>query len=93
MRNAKSVLEDRAQLTIRRVRLLKEDPYSQKEAEISIGLATDNGRRQHTAMDTDEVVPDASAALMDTDVVDAEDDTETHNAFFSAYEANAPVKP
>lgn len=29
-----------------RVRLLKETPYSQKEAEAAVGLGTDNGRRE-----------------------------------------------
>lgn len=29
----------------RRVRQLKEEPYTQKEAEAAIGLTTDNGRR------------------------------------------------
>lgn len=30
----------------RRIRQLKEEPYSQKEAEAAVGLTTDNGRRQ-----------------------------------------------
>jgi len=29
----------------RRVRALKDEPYSQKEAEAAVGLSTDNGRR------------------------------------------------
>lgn len=31
----------------RRVKQLKEEPYSQKEAEAAIGLTTDNGKRKH----------------------------------------------
>ncbi len=33
-------------LTVQRVKALKEEPYSQKEAEAAIGLRTDNGPRQ-----------------------------------------------
>ena len=33
-------------LTIRRVRLLREEPHTQKAAESAIGLQTDNGRRK-----------------------------------------------
>lgn len=32
-------------LTIRRVKQLREEPYSQKEAEAAIGLTTNNGTR------------------------------------------------
>ncbi|KAI9822891.1 MAG: Bud site selection protein 20 [Thelocarpon impressellum] len=33
----------------RRVRLLREEPYTQKEAEAAVGLGTDNGRRARPA--------------------------------------------
>lgn len=44
----------------RRVKQLKEEPYSQKEAEAAIGLGTDNGRRKATddnagSMDVEDV--------------------------------------
>lgn len=37
------------------VRMLKEEPHSQKEAEAAVGLATDNGKERQTQskMDTD----------------------------------------
>ena len=34
----------------RRVRSLREEPYSQKEAEAAVGLRTDNGTRANTAL-------------------------------------------
>lgn len=43
----------------RRVRQLKEEPYSQKEAEAAVGLTTDNGKKgtenQEMVVDEDEV--------------------------------------
>ncbi|KAI9852537.1 MAG: Bud site selection protein 20 [Thelocarpon superellum] len=33
----------------RRVRLLRDTPYTQKEAEAAVGLGTDNGSRSHSA--------------------------------------------
>jgi bud site selection protein 20 len=41
-------------LTLRRVKQLREEPYSQKEAEAAIGLTTDNGKRTAAPMDIDE---------------------------------------
>jgi bud site selection protein 20 len=42
-------------LTRRRVKQLREEPYSQKEAEAAIGLTTDNGKRTAAApMEIDE---------------------------------------
>jgi bud site selection protein 20 len=38
-----------------RVRALREEPYSQKEAEAAIGLTTDNGKRATAPMEVDEV--------------------------------------
>ncbi|KAL1602799.1 hypothetical protein SLS60_006220 [Paraconiothyrium brasiliense] len=40
----------------RRVKQLKEEPYSQKEAEAAAGLGTDNGKRTTTLMDVDNTV-------------------------------------
>ncbi|KAF2149910.1 hypothetical protein K461DRAFT_296322 [Myriangium duriaei CBS 260.36] len=37
----------------KRVRQLKEEPYTQKEAEAAAGLSTDNGKKLETAMDED----------------------------------------
>lgn len=52
----------------RRVRQLKDDPYTQKEAEAAVGLTTDNGKRPEAmAVDDfmdDSVVPDPRAALV-----------------------------
>lgn len=31
---------------VTRIRLLREEPYSQKEAEAAVGLRTDNGERK-----------------------------------------------
>ncbi|ORY15829.1 hypothetical protein BCR34DRAFT_558138 [Clohesyomyces aquaticus] len=39
----------------KRVKKLREEPYSQKEAEAAIGLGTDNGKRTTTLMDVDDV--------------------------------------
>lgn len=39
----------------RRVKALREEPYSQKEAEAAIGLTTNNGKRATTLMEVDEV--------------------------------------
>ncbi|KAI4245719.1 MAG: hypothetical protein L6R40_002247 [Gallowayella cf. fulva] len=44
----------------RRVRMLKEEPYSQKEAEAAIGLRTDNGTRQPSKL---SVIEEQAAAL------------------------------
>lgn len=43
----------------RRLRQLREEPYSQKEAELAAGLTTDNGKRTTRLMEVDDV---ASAA-------------------------------
>lgn len=40
-------------LIINRVRQLKEEPYTQKEAEAAIGLTVDNGKRPEVEMDHD----------------------------------------
>ncbi|KAF2242106.1 hypothetical protein BU26DRAFT_524734 [Trematosphaeria pertusa] len=42
----------------RRVKQLRDEPYSQKEAEAAVGLGTDNGKRTTTLMEVD----DAAAA-------------------------------
>lgn len=41
-------------ITLPRLKALKDEPYSQKEAEAAIGLRTDNGTR-HSAKKTDDV--------------------------------------
>ncbi|OCK78566.1 hypothetical protein K432DRAFT_331856 [Lepidopterella palustris CBS 459.81] len=38
----------------RRVRQLREEPHTQKEAEAAVGLGTDNGKRTTTVMDIDD---------------------------------------
>ena len=38
-----------------RVKQLKEEPYSQKDAEAAAGRATDNGRSQEQAAGTEEM--------------------------------------
>ena len=44
----------------RRVRDLKDGPYTQKEAEAAVGLTTDNGKRTKEAdmVDVEDVVDD-----------------------------------
>lgn len=37
-----------------RVRALRDEPYSQKEAEAAVGLRTDNGKRTTTLMEVDD---------------------------------------
>ncbi|KAK5151733.1 hypothetical protein BJ546DRAFT_970247 [Cryomyces antarcticus] len=46
----------------RRVRQLREEPYTQKEAEAAVGLGTDNGKRAASAM---EVVEEPAAGTED----------------------------
>ncbi|KAF2660612.1 hypothetical protein K491DRAFT_688059 [Lophiostoma macrostomum CBS 122681] len=38
----------------RRLRQLRDEPYSQKEAEAAVGLGTDNGKRATALMEVDE---------------------------------------
>lgn len=38
----------------RRVRLLREEPYTQKEAEAAVGLTTDNGRKPKGVVEEEE---------------------------------------
>lgn len=54
--NTKSVLSDDVSLLIAvRLRLLRDEPYSQKEAEAAVGLSTDNGiRNKEKAADVEE---------------------------------------
>lgn len=61
----------------RRVRQLKDEPYTQKEAEAAIGLTTDNGSSSRAAVNEDEELPDASAALVDSTADDVEVDVRT----------------
>ncbi|KAI4273988.1 MAG: hypothetical protein LQ337_004255 [Flavoplaca oasis] len=44
----------------RRLRMLKEEPYSHKEAEAAIGLVTDNGTRKPSKL---SIIEDQAAAL------------------------------
>jgi bud site selection protein 20 len=46
-------------LMLDRVRALRDEPYSQKEAEAAVGLGTDNGKRTTALMEVDD---DAAAA-------------------------------
>ena len=47
-----------------RVRLLREAPYSQREAEAAIGLGVDNGPVRTPAADTaDETMPDTEKEM------------------------------
>ncbi|KAI9787731.1 MAG: Bud site selection protein 20 [Geoglossum umbratile] len=49
---------------LRRVRLLREAPYSQREAEAAVGLGVDNGLVTKAAVDTaDEAMPDAGREM------------------------------
>jgi bud site selection protein 20 len=38
-----------------RVKQLRDEPYSQKEAEAGMGFTTDNGKRATTLMEVDDV--------------------------------------
>lgn len=75
-----------------RVRQLRDDPYTQKSAEAAVGLTTDNGKSQTMAVDTEEEMPDAGAALVHAEPAEVEADAEVHDAFFSAYEVNGSIK-
>lgn len=44
----------------RRVKQLKEEPYSQKEAEAAVGLGTDNGKRAAAVKEVEMEVEDVS---------------------------------
>jgi bud site selection protein 20 len=44
------------------LRQLREEPYSQKEAELATGLTTDNGKRTTALMEVDEEAGAAAAA-------------------------------
>lgn len=37
-----------------RVRALRDEPYTQKEAEAAVGLGTDNGKRTTALMEVDD---------------------------------------
>jgi bud site selection protein 20 len=53
-------------LTFYRVKALKDEPYTQKEAEAAIGLRTDNGPRQAAKENTTDVEIDmANSGLME----------------------------
>lgn len=47
-----------AVLTFHRVKALKDEPYTQKEAEAAVGLRTDNGPRQAAKENTKDVEVD-----------------------------------
>jgi bud site selection protein 20 len=53
-------------LTLKRLKALKDEPYSQKEAEAAIGLRTDNGPR-HNAKDN---VDDVEVEMVDSELVE-----------------------
>lgn len=50
--------------TNHRVRQLKDEPHSQKDAEAAVGLGTDNGKRLPVQMDEDidELAPEIAAS-------------------------------
>lgn len=64
-----------------RLRLLKEEPYTQKDAEAAAGLTTDNGRVNKAIQD----VPMAEAVVQEPKAAAGEEDQEVYDAFFSAY--------
>ncbi len=64
------------------MRLLKEEPYSQKEAEAAVGLGTDNARPEKMAL-SEEVI-EQSTSKEAPNHPDS-DDEEEYNVFFSAY--------
>lgn len=55
-------------LTINRVKALKDEPYTQKEAEAAVGLRTDNGPRQ-AARDRDRV-EDLEVEMEDSELLE-----------------------
>lgn len=58
-----------ASLTVHRVKALKDEPYTQKEAEAAIGLRTDHGPRQAAKENTKDVEVDMeNSRLMEEDV-------------------------
>lgn len=67
-----------------RLRQLKDGPYTQKEAEAAVGLATDNGRAakaESMAIDTDvEVIQP-----IEPEPAKEYNDDEEYDAFFAAY--------
>ena len=50
------------------MRALREEPYSQKEAELAVGLRTDNGRPEK--MYLDDEISAAQAAIVSADYED-----------------------
>lgn len=50
---------------------MKEQPYTQKDAEAAAGLTTDNGKRPEQLNIDEVVIPDPAAAIMDVDPVAA----------------------
>jgi len=72
------------------VRILREEPHTQKEAEAAIGLRTDNGRPVVAAVETAMAVDTpVQSALVQAQVqaraqADMNDDVE-YDAFFTAY--------
>ena len=63
-----------------RVRQLREEPYTQKEAEAAVGLTTDNDRPEKTAVDS---VGGENVRLEEEQKPIEENDDEEYNAFFS----------
>lgn len=53
--NANLVAHQKGKVHKRRVKALRDEPYSQKEAEAAIGLTTDNGQRTATRMELDNI--------------------------------------
>ncbi|KAJ3334335.1 hypothetical protein HDU76_000028 [Blyttiomyces sp. JEL0837] len=53
--NGALVAHQSTKLHRKRLKVLKEEPYTQKEAEAAVGLGTDNGRSLLSAKESDEV--------------------------------------
>ncbi|KAA6408959.1 MAG: C2H2 finger domain-containing [Lasallia pustulata] len=47
----------------RRIRALRTEPYTQKEAEAAVGLGTDNGKRENVERDSMEDISTADNAM------------------------------
>lgn len=60
-------------LIFRRVRQLKEQPYTQKDAEAAIGMTTDNGRPETMAIDQPAEEKQPEQAKQENDADDGEE--------------------
>lgn len=86
LKNLTSVLE--------RVRQLRDEPHTQKEAEAAIGLRTDNRRPERMVVDDGAMELEAARAALVSpqapiETMDEDDDAAEYNAFFDAYSGQA----